>query len=349
MKINHIITSARLIWTAVFLVPTLAACSEAINPVIQAETPVPTLHGANPTTENSTLPFLSSPALTGTYTSVPTKTIPAPTRTLAFTATPTPSRTPIPTVVPTLLPNQKRDRIIHLLTEPACTLPCWWGIVPGQTTWQEANTILRPIANIINNLGTFDQHSTYAVDFDIQENIQQNGKLYQGYMVQDGIVIMIQLNPGNTNLTTPAKALELFGPPDEVWIRTLNSSPHDDILFDLALYYSDKGILIFYDYRASLNINEGQGIENVKVCFTASKDNPRMLLLPLEQNAQFPDLAKIIKGSTEAPFYKKLEDVTNMSVEEFYTIYTDSSKSSCLETPAKLWPNPGQIFPTPGK
>ncbi len=100
--------------------------------------------------------------------------------------------------------------------------------------------MLRPIADkIIKEF--FDHRTFYFVEYEIPIDIQQSGKLGQVYIIQNGLVDMIELNPGNTTLRTPAKALEVYGPPDEVWIRTMNSSPYNDIYFGLVLYYSEKG------------------------------------------------------------------------------------------------------------
>lgn len=54
------------------------------------------------------------------------------------TVTPIPTRTP----VNTLEPKEATEAIRRLLQEPVdCSAPCFWGIVPGQTTLDEANSI----------------------------------------------------------------------------------------------------------------------------------------------------------------------------------------------------------------
>lgn len=85
---------------------------------------------AYPSSATATPATISSPKPTRTV-SPPTADLP--THTIAATAT--------------LTPQQILDEIRHLFDENGgCALPCWWGIEPGKTTWEEALTILSPLA-----------------------------------------------------------------------------------------------------------------------------------------------------------------------------------------------------------
>jgi hypothetical protein len=61
---------------------------------------------------------------------------------------PTPLRTPwvylTPTFIPTILPNQEQ-RMINLLHLKNCELPCYLGIIPGKTSWEDAQKILNTV------------------------------------------------------------------------------------------------------------------------------------------------------------------------------------------------------------
>ena len=91
------------------------------TPTIVASTPVSTL---TPTKPLLTLTRISTPTLTPLLTNTPT-------------SKPTPTRFP---------PEQAELMVLDLLeNNGGCLLPCWWGIVPGQTTWEEAHDLLMPI------------------------------------------------------------------------------------------------------------------------------------------------------------------------------------------------------------
>jgi len=49
-------------------------------------------------------------------------------------------------------------RMIGLLRSNSCELPCYLGITPGQTTWEEAKSIL-------DNLGAYYSYNTDANGF----------------------------------------------------------------------------------------------------------------------------------------------------------------------------------------
>ena len=53
-----------------------------------------------------------------------------------------------------------------------------------------------------------------------------------------------------------------------------------------------------------------------------------------DQAFSIQEYADIVGGFTA----KKLEDVTNMTIETFYNTFIDPKPETCLETPANLWP-----------
>ena len=87
-------------------------------------------------------------APSGTDVVTPTKVIPSTTpiptctSTVLPTSTATSSPSPTPTLIPTETPwpalrgEEAQHRAEELIRNNAnCTLPCWWGIVPGKTSW----------------------------------------------------------------------------------------------------------------------------------------------------------------------------------------------------------------------
>ena len=87
------------------------------------------------TMTRTTTPFLTTtPTLTATIEPSSTKT---------KSPTLTPSWTPRPT-----LPLDEAIETVQELirTNGGCEFPCWWGLVPGETTWWEAEAFLKPLA-----------------------------------------------------------------------------------------------------------------------------------------------------------------------------------------------------------
>jgi len=79
------------------------------------------------------------PTLTPAPSSTPT---PRPTLTPRPSSTTTPLPTQAPTALPTLPPAQQQAFVLEMVrTNGGCDLPCWWGITPGETSWDEAQAL----------------------------------------------------------------------------------------------------------------------------------------------------------------------------------------------------------------
>lgn len=127
------------------------------------------------------------PAPTSTLTPTPS---PAVTLTPPITIEQPPSLTPISTItmtpLDTLEPEKAMETIKTLLREPVdCSAPCFWGIVPGQTTNEEARNIFSHLglqmASRINEGKGFssihhvlDSGLSIRVILKIQNNIVEN-------------------------------------------------------------------------------------------------------------------------------------------------------------------------------
>lgn len=121
-------------------------------------------------TEQPTIPTDNLPTIT--LVSPSTSTL---TQTPRVLVEPHPSPTLITTErsipVNTLEPEQAKETIKKLLSEPIdCAAPCFWGIVPGQTTAEEARVIFRHLnLQVANN--TYDGNGFTGVDIDFDSGL----------------------------------------------------------------------------------------------------------------------------------------------------------------------------------
>jgi hypothetical protein len=92
----------------------------------------------------------ASPSLSSSFTQTPSTTPtsrPAPSRTM--TLTPKPTATTTWTPLPTLAYAEARAMVRDLLeNNGGCKLPCWWGIVPGETDWSSAKQCLSQFTTV---------------------------------------------------------------------------------------------------------------------------------------------------------------------------------------------------------
>lgn len=327
-------------FSLLLLMSVVASCSSFMESI-----PTPSL-------VTNTLP-ISSPSRT--------KTKP-PTLTASPTGTPTTAFTL--TTAPTLTAEDARKRLLDVLANNGdCRLPCLWGIVPGKSTYQEAQNILLPLSSIAPPETIYFEPTPLRgvlggtitplyLDGDLRLNARI-GYLYSN----DGIVSNLDfrvreeriVSDTNGNLygepifdfSPFTKRVEYYslshvlseqGIPASAFIEGAGLSFSHPIIpgkLDIVLLYPDQGIWI--DYTLVGNY-AGDAIRG---CPTNA--HIQMKLYPPGDPDSFftfldqTDWGKIKNG------YKPLEEATSMSLEQFYETFRNSS-DQCIETPTNLWP-----------
>jgi hypothetical protein len=144
-----------------------------------------------------------------------------------------------------------------LETNGGCELPCWWGITPGVTSWQDTLDFFthNGIAirgeqldlNYVADLG-YREYRTNMLDVRFQ---QENGKV-QG--------ISVQSSPDSTPFKedfadawqryAPAQILSKFGVPSQVYLGLVTGAgclgPGIIPTYDLWVVYDELGVTIRY-------------------------------------------------------------------------------------------------------
>ena len=274
----------------------------------------------------------------------PSETVtPTPTLTDLPTFTPAPTWTPLPT----LSTNQAKAKVKELLeTNGGCELPCWWGIVPNKTTWADLSHFLSPIfqlsqqpPKVFTEYGEKHTYTDYQFYFDVPGESQPASIILEG---RDNIVFWATIFPPAAEYKYQLhQVLALLGSPKQIFISAQASSPIPELPPTiLVLDYSDKGVWASYGYIPT------QVGENLVVCpksslgIESTYDNVGGMLELFAPNIEYPralsiqEYADMVGGFTA----KKLEDVTNMTVETFYNTFINPTPSVCLETPVNLWP-----------
>lgn len=265
----------------------------------------------------------------------PTVPVVIPTTTYAASPALVQTITPEPTwtALPTLLPNQAQDLIFKLLAENAsCSLPCWWGLTPGQTTWSSAYRYLSTFTSEISNYKLSDA-TRYTVKFDVPTN-KFPARLQQDYTVENDRVQMIEVYVARTSNYSVAPFLVAYGEPTEIWIRTYRQSREGDLPFDVVLFYGERGVMVRYD------INATESGDRIQACPQFERGIV-LALWPPEPKGIFAGIVEktsVFKvGNWD---YRPLQEATGIDVQTFYQAFKDANNTMCIETPAKLWPPP---------
>lgn len=277
-------------------------------------------------------PIAATPTLTPFYTLTPSLTpSPAPTK------TPRPTWTPKPTPLPTLPPDQAKAFAWELYQNNAgCQLPCWWGFTPGQTYWKTAEHFLAAFASRITILGSVaDPVYTAEVTIRVPEEIYAS-TLRQFYIVENKIILEMEIETESAAAYKLPDFLIVYGEPSEVWLRTYSKSRERSLPFEVIIFYSQRGIVALFDV-----INAEEAGDQIHGCPQEAVSITLGLWSP-ERRLTF---AEALDGRTNDWSFtdwplRPLEEATSMSVETFYETFADPDNTTCLDTPADLWPSP---------
>jgi hypothetical protein len=257
----------------------------------------------------------------------------APTVTLKAIATEvTPTQVTIaPSVTNTLLPKPSLTST-HTVTQTfqpfsteliaECRLPCWWGITPGVTIWDQALDTLSHLKNNYKELSTTDIY----ISIDMLEG---------GYITlrrnKSNIIDDIDLSTSHSNGIEYYDLLSEFGEPSNIYLFAYEHYQGDYPPATVILYYEGEGILATYEFNSK--IDETNNI--ITVC--PIPEIQRINLSPKGTISSFDAIRNYVIGISDFPI-PKIEDSSNITKHDFYTRYRDKNQKKCFESPTSLWP-----------
>lgn len=248
------------------------------------------------------------------------------------TVTPAPTLTPMPT----LALDEKEVQILELIaTNGGCNLPCWWGIMPGKTTFAEAQNFYRQFTprQYLRVDGPDKQFANYPIF--VSENISPRFRIDVYLDIADEIVKVISVDSiASAANFSIQKMLFDYGQPSEIWVFAYRSYLGGIPPADVLLFYPDQGILARYSTELT-EINENK--DSANICLDGS---PSLTLWsPIEQVnfEQAQDYARL-DYREYGRLLLPLDQATGLNLEEFYELRTE--KQLCTTTTLSAWPDP---------
>ena len=326
MKISHKSTIACIY--GVFILTMVVGCG--------ASTRVP---GRPPFTQTKWV-APSKTILMSTETTTPTR-IPTITPSPTDTPTPTYTVTSTPTDLPTLPPEQAKAMILELLqTNSGCQLPCWWGITPGETTWEQTLRIVSPIASVIS---INEKEGELSATVSFNNHPEGIDPFTFDITIKDGIVQDLSISsdgPGGIPFYSLSDVLDTNGKPKEVWVYAYSPWACDysngQRLLWVSLFYPENGIFANYASWGEA------GDVTIQGCI---ESGPMLYLWSPTLNISYSEAftrAGLQPGDN--PF-KPVSDAFGMDTATFYQTYKNDVLA-CVETPRELWNWCGET-PTP--
>jgi hypothetical protein len=289
----------------------------------------------------STTPTVLTPSPKLMPSSTPTSV--DPTFTMTITLRPTISQTITVTPIPkSTLSGLQKSSLVELLLQSynGCLLPCWWGIVPGSTTVNEARQSLEALGFVIPN----EDKNVIGIGAEFIKN-QNYGYVIVDLKKNNDVIEQLDVKSDFQNNVSdfrkfwrrfsPELIMDTYGKPTRIWLGLWPDVPPGgpERAYDLLLFYDDKRILIFY--VGNTNYEYGY------IC-PSYADNGNlaaqfgMWLSPSENKAPLEGLPGAWIGPLE--YYHPIENVSEMSVDEFYNRMLQKKENFCFKIPADKWP-----------
>jgi hypothetical protein len=247
-----------------------------------------------------------------------------------------PSNTPSPTMtwtpLYTLEPVLVRETLQPLIKEPMnCAVPCFWGIIPGKTSLDEAKTFFSklgftPFEGMDRNTPSSGMYF-YTISYDSGSGYPSSVTLYASNNLVEDIVVNPRIpkpkegSPREWIAYSPETLIKRYGEPSRVefYVRSygLAGSP-PNIAVDMIMYFDTSDLIVHYS---------GGGMTPHRFCpLTAPFDFVRLWM------GQNPPDTPPSFGTVS------LEKATSLTMEQFTQLMTGDPKKACFKLKEEMFP-----------
>lgn len=267
------------------------------------------------------------------------------TKTTRPTLTTQPTMTP--SITPSPLPTLEADEAI-LVTQGllennnSCEFPCWWGIVPGETSWKETERFLSPFVLSIQRIYETELEQTYLIVAPVSEKIDLDGTFDFAIELDNdnnGAVVQQILIPESYQSEIPVVLLN-YGEPDQIWFWTNGPSIYNEGY--LILFYQDRGMMFTYMGEVSLRGNDSNEFYFEVCSSSAGNLGHQIKLWRPAASKDFYSIADELLSSLALTGHRdirQLEQISNTSVHEFYIAVLDRKAKDdfCFQSDVEYW------------
>jgi hypothetical protein len=239
---------------------------------------------------------------------------------------PTLTQSHTPTYSPTQATHYKIISDLEINSDD-CELPCFWGITPGETSWDYATNLLSSIS-VRSNYS--DREIGMEKDFLVQADESLTDTIIAILLYSEDTTIDFMVITGLSVYRLP-QVLDIFGEPSEIWVEAIsNPLPNSsNTYFYLILFYPEEGIRLFYGSAISGKVIE----DTIHGCID---EGPFIQLWNAQEvKSMFDPIHPA--GKPLDWNILPIEEAVGMSVEEFHHAFVASNEPICVDTPRELW------------
>ncbi len=138
------------------------------------------------------------------------------------------------------------------MNNAGCELPCYWGITPGETTWQDALIFLASFSERFEggnqDVTASDGNELSYLGFEIRNTIPEfEEPVHSDYIEKNGIIDSIFVPGIGTELRYQVhQVLDRYGLPDEVLVILSEVSPTLKPSYSIYIIYEERGVSFYY-------------------------------------------------------------------------------------------------------
>lgn len=252
----------------------------------------------------------------------------------------TPDRTPT---------ELKRAEIISLIqTNPDCRLPCFWGILPGESAWGEANSIVQQLGLTPTAYPDTRSAQFFVISLDqLEQGVYQDLRFYVASEIVTGVRANIASDSKRDVLKqlwsaySPEFVLQEHGAPDRVFLGVSTGGEgglSSDTPYTIWVFYDRSGFALEY-YGAT------ESLDNYQICPTFSDPSANLIgsfRLYIADPMNGLALEKLVSNDF-APndAYKRIRDVAELDERSFHAMMTGNGQDGrCFNSPSIRWLRP---------
>jgi hypothetical protein len=145
------------------------------------------------------------------------------------------------------------------------------------------------------------------------------------------------------NFLTISQVFGEYGKPEEIWFSSAGKVPETwPTYVEIVLFYPDDNTLFLYWGKAEQSQDDDQFF--VSICVAKYDDTTVEEFVTTAFTWRSPHVLKFedlptIPGNPDT-HWKPLEEVTDTNADDFYSGTLADPETTCLKTPAEIWPNP---------
>lgn len=276
------------------------------------------------TTSTHTTPNIYTPTITSISTAT-LSTTKLPINTVELPKTPTISPTFTITPENTLEPEKAKEIIKTLLSKPIdCPAPCFWHIIPEQTTVDEAENIFNHL-DLKMSKGLYSGRDFASIDYTLDDGLSLDVII----TVQNNIVsnMRIEIYPEEQKIGiprdwlaySPETLIKRYGVPSRVdFLANWDPRP----FFGMYMYFDAEELIVQYEGYYLLI---GDQKSSLLFCplFTQFDD----VWLWMGKNPYYPPPKGVL-----------LEEATSLNLEDFSNIMTGDPDKACFQINGEMFP-----------